>query len=359
MGTVRELTYAKAGVDVKSVRKTQVSIRKAVEATFRFRRGRFGEIIGGFGHYASLIDIGGGNALAVHTDGVGTKVLVAQLMNKYDTVGIDAVAMCVNDLICIGAEPLALVDYLAVQKLDEKMINEIMKGLVEGAEMADVMIVGGETAVMPHIIRGAVRGKGFDLAALSVGVVDKKKIVTGEEMKPGDCVIGLESSGIHSNGLTLARKALFERRKLKVSTILPELKRSVGEELLEPTKIYVEPILEILKNAEVHALANITGGAFGKLRRFEEYAKVGFKLDRMPKPQPIFEVIQKLGVISDKEAYQTFNMGIGFCIVVPESQSDNVIKICEKCNVGATVIGKITLQRGVKIKISKGKVISI
>jgi len=355
----KKLTYAQAGVDVKSVRKAQASIRRALEATLRLRKGKFGELIGRFGHYASLIDIGGGRALAVHTDGVGTKVLVAQLMNKYDTVGIDCVAMNVNDLICIGAEPLALIDYLAVQKPDERMISEIMKGLVKGAKMASAMIVGGETAVMPDVIKGAVEGKGFDLAALSVGVVERKKIVTGKEIKPGDVVIGLESSGIHSNGLTLARKVLFERGKMKISCILPTLRRSVGEELLEPTKIYVKPVLEILENVEVHALANITGGAFGKLRRFEEYAKVGFRLDKMPKPQPIFEVIQKLGSISDKEMYQTFNMGIGFCVVTPRSQADKVVKICKKYKVKATVIGEVTRQIGVKIKNLKGKWISL
>jgi phosphoribosylformylglycinamidine cyclo-ligase len=356
----RALTYAKAGVDVKSIRKVQAKIRKAAEETFKFRPGNFGKVISKFGHYASLINIGGGRALALHADGVGTKVLIAQLMNRYDTVGIDVVAMCTNDLICMGAEPLALIDYLAVQRPDEDLIDEIMRGLVKGAEMANVAVVGGETAVMPDVIEGAVEGKGFDLAALSVGVVEKKKIITGEAMRPGDVIVGLESSGIHSNGLTLARKVLFERGKLKVSRILPTLRRSVGEELLEPTKIYVKPVLEILENVEVHALANVTGGAFSKLRRFEEYVKVGFRLDKMPKPQPIFEVIQKLGSISDEEMHQTFNMGVGFCVVAPKRQAGKVVKICKKYKVKATVIGEVTPQINViKIKNWKGNWISL
>lgn len=354
----KPLTYAEAGVNVKKIRAAQAKIRRIAEATFKLRKGKFGEVIGRFGHYASLIDIGGGRAVALHADGVGTKVLIAQLMNKYDTVGIDCVAMCVNDLICIGAEPLALIDYLAVQRADNTLISEIMKGLARGAELADVAIVGGETAVMPDVIQGAVKGRGFDLAALSVGLVQLKRIITGEAMKPGDVVIGLKSSGIHSNGLTLARKVLFEHKKLSVHSRLPGLRKTVGEELLEPTRIYVRPILEILKKVEVHALAHITGGAFNKLSRFEEYAKVGFELDKMPKHPPIFCFLKKFGAITDVEMYQTFNMGVGFCVVTPRRQGDRVIRICKKHKVPATIIGKVNRQTGVKIKTPKGKLIA-
>lgn len=354
----KPLTYAKAGVNVKKVRAAQAKIREIAEATFKLRKGKFGEVIGRFGHYASLIDIGGGKALALHADGVGTKVLIAQLMNKYDTVGIDCVAMCVNDLICLGAEPLALIDYLAVQRADNTLINEIMKGLAKGARQADVAIVGGETAVMPDVIQGAVKGKGFDLAALSVGIVQQRRVITGEAMKPGDVVIGLRSSGIHSNGLTLARKVLFERKKLSVSSKLPGLRKTVGEELLAPTQIYVKPILEVLKKVEVHALAHITGGAFSKLNRFEEYAKVGFELG-IPKHQPIFCYIKQFGAITDVEMYRTFNMGIGFCVIAPKRQGNDVIRICNKYEIAATVIGEVSRQRGVKIKTPKGKLISL
>jgi phosphoribosylformylglycinamidine cyclo-ligase len=225
------------------------------------------------------------------------------------------------------------------------MINEIMKGLVEGAKQAEVAIVGGETAVMKNVIVG-INGRGFDLAAMCVGVVDKDKIITGEKIILGDVVIGLESSGIHSNGLTLARDVL--------SSKIDE----VGNELLRPTKIYVKPVLEIIKNCEVHGLANITGGAFSKLTRIGEKARLGFLLDDMPELPKIFKLIQKEGNISDKEMYRTFNCGVGFCIVVPEKESKKVIEICKKYGVKARKIGKIVEEKDVKIKTFSG-VISV
>ena len=338
----KEFTYAKAGVDIKKIKKAHKSIAELLKETFSSRNGKFGKVLTEIGHYAGLIDIGNNKVLALHVDGVGTKVLIAQTLNKYDTVGIDCVAMCVNDIICMGAEPVALVDYLAVEEPNEEMINEIMKGLVEGAKQADVAIVGGETAVMKDVITGT-KGKGFDLAGMCIGVVKKDKIITGEEMKVGDVVIGLESSGIHSNGLTLARKVLSQ---------------DYYEELLKPTRIYVKPVLEIIKNCEVHGLANITGGAFSKLMRIGEKAGVGFLLDKMPELPEIFKLIQKEGNVSDREMYRTFNCGIGFCIVVPEDEQEKVIKICEKHGIKGKKIGKIVEEEDVKVKTSSG-IISI
>ena len=333
-----ESTYAKAGVDISKVKKAHRSIAEMLKQTFSSRDEKFGKVLTKIGHYAGLIDIGNNKALALHVDGVGTKVLIAQELNKFDNVGIDCVAMCVNDIICMGAEPVALVDYLAIEEPNDEMINEITKGLVDGAKQADIAIVGGETAVMKDVIIG-VKGKGFDLAAMVVGVVDKDNIITGEKIKVGDTVIGLESSGIHSNGLTLARKVLS--------------KDHYGE-LLKPTKIYVKPILEIIKNCEVHGLANITGGAFSKLMRIGEKANVGFLLDNMPEPQKIFKLIQKEGNVSDKEMYRTFNMSIGFCVVVPENENEKVIEICEKHKINAKEIGKIVKEKDVKLKIASG-----
>lgn len=253
-------TYAKSGVDLARVKKAHRDIARLLSSTFKLREGKVGKVLSSIGHYAGLIDVGGGLALALHADGVGTKVLVAQLMDRYDTVGIDCVAMNVNDLVCIGAEPIALVDYLVVERAEEDMIAEIMEGLVKGAELAEVAIVGGETAVMPDVIKGEVEGKGFDLAALSIGVVDRRFILTGSELRPGDVIVGVESNGIHSNGLTLARKVLLQDRSVYDS--LPELECSIGEELLKPTFIYVKPTLKALKSLELHAIAHITGGAF-------------------------------------------------------------------------------------------------
>lgn len=328
-------------------------IGKLIEKTFSLRRGRFGEVVGEYGHYANLIDIGSGRALAVHSDGVGTKVLIAQLMDKYDTVGIDCVAMNANDLICLGAEPLAIVDYLAVEKTDPEMIGQIVRGLVKGAEMAGMAILGGETATMPGVIKGAVEGKGFDLAAMSIGVVYKDKVITGREIVADDMVIGLQSSGIHSNGFSLARKALLDTAGFNVFDPLPNSNQSVGESLLEPTKIYVREILEILEKAEVHGLANITGGAFSKLNRIC-YGKIGMYLDQLPEPQPVFEAIKQAGKTGDHEMYRTFNMGVGFVVVVPKESSDTVISICKKAGTQAQIIGRTTAKKGITLEIAKG-----
>jgi len=331
-----EFTYAKAGVDISKIKKAHKSIAELLKETFSSRDGKFGKVLTEIGHYAGLIDIGDNKTLALHVDGVGTKVLIAQTLNKYDTVGIDCVAMCVNDIICMGAEPVALVDYLAIEEPNDEMINEITKGLVEGAKQADTAIVGGETAVMKDVVIGKEK-KGFDLAAMCVGVVDKNKIITGEKMRVNDVVIGLESSGIHSNGLTLARKVLSV---------------DYYEELLKPTLIYVKPALEIVKNCEVHGLANITGGAFSKLMRIGDKAGVGFLLDEVPELPEIFKLIQKEGNISDRELYRTFNCGIGFCVIVPENETEKVIDICKKHEINARKIGKVVEEKDVKIKTS-------
>lgn len=342
-------TYAKSGVDLSKVRKVHRDIAEALARTHRFRAGALGGVLSKIGHYAGLVDIGGGRALALHVDGVGTKVLVAQLMDKFDTVGIDCVAMNVNDLVCVGAEPVALVDYLVVERPDEEMISEIMEGLARGAELAEVAIVGGETAVMPDVVRGEVPGRGFDLTALSVGLVELDRLVTGDRLRPGDAVVGVSSSGIHSNGLTLARKVLLSGGRT-VHDTLPELEASIGEELLRPTHIYVRPTLKALRSAEVHAVAHITGGAFTKLRRFEEYSRVGFKLDQLPEPPGIFKAIQRLGRVSWAEMYRTFNMGVGLCVVVPPSAVDDVVEIYEAEGFEAWRVGEVVEEPGVWVR---------
>ena len=338
---MKEFTYAKAGVDVSKEKKTYKKIGEILKETLRLRDGKFGQVLSEIGHYAGLVDIGGGKALALHSDGVGTKVLIAEMMNRYDTIGIDCIAMNVNDLICIGAEPVALLDYQAVEKLGDH-VNEIAKGLAKGAKESDIAIVGGETALMPDVMRG------FDLSAMSMGVVQRDSVITGKKIKPGDVVIGLESSGIHSNGLTLARKLLLS--EYKIDQEIPELGRTVGEELLEPTKIYVKPVLEIVESCEVHGLANITGGAFSKLMRLGDIAGVGFSLDRMPDPMPIFKLIQKLGNVSNREMYRTFNMGVGFCVISPKSESEKVMEICRKHKTKAWIIGKAIPEKKVLVK---------
>jgi len=349
-------TYARAGVDVRAIRRAQRGIREILEQTFQFRKGKFGEVVTRIGHYAALIDIGDEQMLALHADGVGTKVLIAQLMNRFDTVGIDCVAMNVNDLVCVGAEPVALIDYLVVEKPDQRMIKALMQGLVRGAREAETAIIGGETAVMPDVVRGAVPGKGFDLAALAVGVVYRKQLVTGERLEPGDLLVGLASSGLHSNGYTLVRKVLLEEAGLSVYDRLPELgNRRLGTVLLTPTRIYVKPALTLVKEGVAHMLAHITGGAFSKLRRFEEYARVGFVLNRLPKPQPIFNLVQRLGAVATEEMYRTFNMGVGFVVAIPKDRVREVLSILKQFRVGARVIGYVRREPGVRIEAPTGE----
>jgi len=344
-------SYREAGVDVDRVAEIHRRIAWIAERTFKTRRGRWGEVLIEVGHYAGLIDIGGGKALAMHVDGVGTKILVAQMMGRYDTIGVDCVAMCVNDIICIGAEPVALVDYLVVEEPREDLVVPIMEGLAKGAEEAGVAIVGGETAVMKDIVKGVRDGYGFDLAAMCIGVVDRDKIVYGDRIGIGDCIVGLASSGIHSNGLTLARRILLSR--YRIDDYLDEIGCSIGEELLKPTRIYVKPILDVLKRYEVHGLAHITGGAFSKLIRLARIARVGFYLDSMPKPPPIFKLIQELGGVSDREMYRTFNMGVGFCTIAPKSEAEDIVDFCEKMGIKAWIIGRV-YEGEVSIKVRVG-----
>ncbi len=332
-------TYKDVGIDLKKVKIAHKVLEGLISTTHRFKEG----ILSGYGHYAGLIEIGNNKVLALHTDGVGTKVLIAQMVGRFDTVGIDCIAMNVNDVICIGAQPVAFVDYIAVKKPDEQLMIEIMNGLVKGAREAGVAIVGGETAVMPDVISG--NKKAFDRAGTVIGMVDKNRLVMGDKIKTGDAIVGVESNGLHSNGFTLARKILL--RKYRIGQDIKELNNTLANELLRPTRIYVKPVMEILNEIEIHGLAHITGGAFTKLTRL--HGDVSFKLDDMPEPQPIFKLVRTYAKINDKEMYSTFNMGIGFSVIVPDNVADAVIKIFKKYNLRSSVVGKIAGGKGVYI----------
>lgn len=331
------ISYAEAGVDVEAEGRAVAAIVKEVKNTLELRKGRVGESLTGIGHFAGLIRISRGKALAIAADGVGSKVLVAERLGRYDTLGIDLVAMNANDVICVGAEPLALVDYIAMEKPDPRVTREIARGLARGAELAGIAIAGGELATLPEMVRG------FDIAGVVVGIVDLDKVVTGEAIAPGDVVVGLESSGLHSNGLTLARKLLLEKYGPKgvIDGVV------VGEELLRPTKIYVREVLELLREVRVKGMANITGGGLGNLTRITGY---GYYLDALPEPQPIFRLIQREGDVSSYEMYRTFNMGVGYCIVVAPRDAEKVIKICRNHGTRAWVIGRVVEEEGVRIK---------
>jgi phosphoribosylformylglycinamidine cyclo-ligase len=331
------ITYKDAGIDLKKVKSTHETIGSLISSTHRMRKG----VLSGFGHYAGLISIGNNKVLALHTDGVGTKVLVAQMAGRFDTIGIDCVAMNVNDVICVGADPIAFVDYIAVKRPDEKLTNEIMKGLVLGAKEARVPIIGGETAVMPDVITG--HRQPFDLAGTVAGIADRERLVLGDQIMPNDVIVGVESSGLHSNGFTLVRKVLLKKYKIKQH--VQELGCTLADELLRPTRIYVKPVMELLREADVHGLGHITGGAFTKLTRLN--GSISFRLDNMPEPQPVFSFIQEHARLGAKEMYETFNMGIGFCVIVPSNTADRIIRIFRRYHMRSSVIGVVATGHGV------------
>ncbi|MCD6559670.1 MAG: phosphoribosylformylglycinamidine cyclo-ligase [Palaeococcus sp.] len=327
------LTYAQAGVDDEKTQKALKGIISLAKASFEFRKGRLGVPKEDIGHYAALMDFKE-FYLAMTTDGVGTKILVAEAVGKYDTIGIDMIAMNVNDLICVGAEPVALVDYLAVKEPDDEVFAEIAKGIYEGAKQSGIAIVGGETAVLPELVNG------FDLAGTAIGVVEKEKVITGKKIKPGDGVIGIESSGIHSNGLTLARKLLIPKYGLHYEYDGREL----WEHLLEPTRIYVKPILELLESVEVKGLAHITGGGLLNLKRLTGY---GFSLE-MPEIKGIFKLIHESGVPLE-EMFRVFNMGIGMAVVVPREEKEDALEILNRY-FPAQEIGKVIEEPEIRIE---------
>ncbi len=318
------MTYARAGVDIG---KKSKAIESLVNKLNYKRDGRF-RMLDIKGQFAGLVDFGD-LALTLCTDGVGTKLLVAEAMGRWDTVGIDCIAMNVNDTICVGAEPVAFVDYIAIDRPDDKIAEQIGMGLGKGAEMANVDIVGGEVAVLPEIV------KGVDLSGTCLGVVRKEDIVDGSEIEIGDSIVGLPSSGVHSNGLTLARKIL-ERNEISYDETLRNLGKNVGDELLTPTRIYVRDVLRVLKSHKVTGMVNVTGGG---LRNFVRLKKgVLFEISDPLPPQPIFDILADLGDVDPKEMYQTFNMGMGFAIVCREAAADDVVRILGG---GARIVGSV------------------
>jgi phosphoribosylformylglycinamidine cyclo-ligase len=298
------------------------------------------------GHYANVLKVADNLGIAISTDGVGSKVIIAEQMGKFDTVGIDCMAMSVNDLICVGAKPIALVDYIAVEHADAEMLAAIATGLKVGAEQAGVEIPGGELAQLPEMIKGHPSPTGFDLVGAAFGTIALDEIIEGGTIKPGDVIIGLPSSGVHSNGLTLARKALLDDASLTLDSTPEELGgKSVGEELLTPTEIYVKPIQELLRSpVEVRGLAHLTSGGVLNLLRLNK--EVGYVFETPLKPHPVFDLIQKSAGVSDAEMAEVFNMGCGFCVVVPPEHADAADTLLRTHYGGAHVIGHVTDQAG-------------
>jgi phosphoribosylformylglycinamidine cyclo-ligase len=295
------------------------------------------------GHYAAVLEVAPNLGIAVGTDGVGSKLLVAEATGRFDTVGIDCVAMNVNDIVCVGAEPIALVDYIAVERADPDVLAAIGEGLRAGAEAGGVEIPGGEVAVLPELIRGHPSPNGFDLTAACFGTVALDAMVTGVDIRPGDAVIGLPSSGLHSNGYSLARAALREMPLDATPDALGGA--TLADALLEPTVIYVRGVLELVRSAvPVHGLAHITGGGLLNLLRLRE--GVGYEIAE-PLPVPaIFGLVAEHGDVSAPEMWEVFNMGCGFCAIVPEALADTAIAILESHHPGTRRIGTVTDRAG-------------
>ncbi|TFG34481.1 phosphoribosylformylglycinamidine cyclo-ligase [Candidatus Thorarchaeota archaeon] len=313
-------TYAEAGIDEELVSKGLEKLGEYVRESFKH-----GQVMQDFGHYANTVQISDNLCLALSTDGVGSKVLIAEEAGRFDTIGIDCVAMNVNDLICIGAKPVGFVDYLASERpLPEKVIDQIGKGLLQGCTESEIPILGGETAILPDMIKG-LGGYGLDLAGTAVGIARPDELFDGSSITPGDIIIGIESNGIHSNGFTLARKVL--QSKYKITDILP-WGISLGDELLRPTKIYVSHFKALREEGvTIKGLAHITGSGFRKIMRLGQFK---FLIANLPEIHPIFEVIRTAGNIEWKEMFTTFNMGIGLVVVVPPEEADKAIEILSK-----------------------------
>jgi len=330
------LTYADAGVDIDKANRLIGTIREIAKKTSR--SGVIGEI-GGFGGLFSLnlanLDR---PVLVSSTDGVGTKLKIASMLDKHDTVGIDLVAMCVNDILVQGAKPLFFLDYLSLGQLESGQVAEIIKGIGEGCQQANCALLGGETAEMP----GFYQDNEYDMAGFAVGIVDNSKIIDGTEVRVGHRLIGIASSGLHSNGYSLVRKICFDRLKLKIDDYVPELGKTIGEELLRPTKIYVEPILSILKDLPIHGLAHITGGGIEDniLRVVPKACNISIQSEIWDVP-PIFSFLQQAGNVSDVEMRRTFNNGIGMIAVVPVDATADVLQRLEAMNEKAYLIGEI------------------
>ncbi|HEU4964419.1 MAG TPA: phosphoribosylformylglycinamidine cyclo-ligase [Bacilli bacterium] len=329
--------YKAAGVDIDAGNEAVNRMKAHVARTMR---PEVATLLGGFGGGFQL-DIAKYKQpmLVSGTDGVGTKLKLAFAMDKHDTIGIDAVAMCVNDIVVMGAEPLFFLDYLATGKVVPSTIEEIVKGVADGCEQSGCALIGGETAEMP----GMYQDGEYDIAGFTVGVVDKEKMIDIRNVQKGDAVIGLASNGIHSNGYSLVRKLFFGDNDYALNHVFEEIGRPLGEELLAPTRLYVKPILSLLEKHAIHAMAHITGGGFLENipRALPEGLSVEIDLGSWP-VLPVFHVMQRLGNIAETDLYRTFNMGIGMVLIVPADQADAVIASATELGENAYLIGRVT-----------------
>jgi len=327
--------YASAGVDIRAGYEGVKLMKKDVARTFT------PGVLSGLGGFGGLYapDLSGLKepVLVSGTDGVGTKQRIAQLMGRYDTVGIDCVAMCVNDIICCGAKPMFFLDYIAIGRNIPERVASLVSGVAEGCVQAGCALIGGETAEHP----GTMDKDDFDLAGFSVGIVDKAGIINQESMKAGDVIIALPSTGIHSNGFSLVRK-VFDVENADLGRHITELGRSIGEALLEPTKIYVKPVLAAIRDAQIHGISHITGGGFYENIPRSIPDGLGARIDKTKiRKLPIFEILQKTGNISEHDMYNTYNMGVGMVLIASEESTDTAIRTLKDNGVDAYAIGSV------------------
>src|SRR5688572_3795771 len=341
---MKPLTYRDAGVDVYAGYEAVRRIAPNARSTFR------PEVLGGIGGFAGFVRVPTGYTepvLVSSTDGVGTKLKVAFLADRHDTVGIDLVAMGVNDLLVHGAEPLYFLDYIGTARLDPGRVEALVRGVAEGCRQAGCALIGGETAELPDLYAPGE----YDLAGFAVGIVERAKILDGAAVRPGDVVLGLAASGLHSNGYSLARRIVFDVMKLRADSPLPGTARTVAEELLEPTRIYVKPVLELLAQVSVHAMAHVTGGGItGNLPRvLPDGCRARIRRGAWPAP-PVFGTLAEAGRVSETEMFRTFNMGIGYVLVVAAADVEAVLGMKALADFGVYRIGDVVAgERGVEL----------
>ncbi|EHC6021651.1 phosphoribosylformylglycinamidine cyclo-ligase [Listeria monocytogenes serotype 1/2a] len=332
-----ENAYSKAGVDVEAGYQVVERIKKHVARTERIGA------MGALGSFGGMFDLSSLNlkepVLVSGTDGVGTKLLLAIEADKHDTIGIDCVAMCVNDILAQGAEPLFFLDYIATGKTDPVKMEQIVKGVADGCEQAGAALIGGETAEMPDMY-GA---DDYDLAGFTVGAVEKQKLITEGAVQAGDTLIGIPSSGIHSNGYSLVRKIFFKDNEFTLDAEISELDVPLVEELLKPTRIYVKPVLEVLKEVTVHGITHVTGGGFVENlpRMLTNDLAVKVELGSWP-VLPIFDIMKKYGQLNEMEMYEIFNMGIGMVLAVAKADVERTLEVLVQNGEAAYVIGEVT-----------------
>jgi phosphoribosylformylglycinamidine cyclo-ligase len=348
----KNFTYRDAGVNREQRHESKKHL-KTLEDTY------------GYSSYDSVMRLPYGNIFPLSQDayldlvieGVGTKVLVAQLADKYDTIGVDAVAMAVNDVIRSGAKPLAIVDNIHAQVSKPQLVKAWLEGVAKGAAESECPVTGGEIGDVAEVIKGIAEGAGFDMIVAAIGQVSKQDIITGENIKPGDPIIGLRSSGLHSNGISLARKILFSQwgGKYKPDAVPDGFSRAIALEVLEPTKIYVKPLLKIAQTVKVKAAVHVTGDAYLKFNNLSHFSPgIGFEFDNF-KPQPIFGLIQKTALelgytVTDEEMFRTFNMGWGFAIIVDKTDVEKAVSTLEKAGAQQEQIGKVTAEEKIVIR---------